>query len=70
MAFIVHSNYSRVIGDHIQVTHFVCRRKSPPTGGDFRRQTKCDPCTYDGRTRMEGGKGEVKELTNFADEQY
>ena len=22
----------------------ICRRKSPPTGGHFRRQMKCDPC--------------------------
>ena len=24
----------------------ICRRKWPPTGGHFRRQTKCDPCTW------------------------
>ena len=29
----------------VQVTDFVCRRKSPPTGGDFRRQTKSVTCT-------------------------
>ena len=24
--------------------HFGCRRKSPPVGGDFRRQPKCNTC--------------------------
>ena len=28
----------------IQGSHFVCRRKSPPVGGDFRRETKCVTC--------------------------
>ena len=29
----------------VQGSRFVCRRKWPPVGGDFRRQTKRDPCT-------------------------
>ena len=30
----------------VQVSSFGCRRKSPPTGGDFRWQTKCETCSY------------------------
>ena len=30
---------------NLQVTDFVSRRKSPPTGGDFRRQTKSVTCS-------------------------
>ena len=29
----------------IQVTDFVCRRKSPPVGGDFQRLTKSVTCS-------------------------
>ena len=29
----------------VQVTDCICRRKSPPVGGDFRRQTKSVTCT-------------------------
>ena len=35
---------------HIQGSRFLCRRKSSPTGGHFRRQTKRDPCNYGGST--------------------
>ena len=33
---------------NVQGSRFVCRRKWPPVGGDFRRQTKRDPCTNSG----------------------
>ena len=37
--------YSRgLLYKTIQVSHFVCRRKSPPAAGDFRRQPKCETC--------------------------
>ena len=29
----------------LQGSHFVCRRKWPPVGGDFRRQPKRETCT-------------------------
>ena len=31
--------------NNLQISHFGCRRKSPPVGGDFRRQPKCKTCT-------------------------
>ena len=36
----------------LQGSRFVCRRKSPPTGGHFRRQTKHDPCSGNNSAEM------------------